>query len=390
MAVNIDNIPTFIDTKEGQENKFQYAPKPFLKTIDGDDLDAAKINLHEFDMSTMDPHSTCVAIGMRGSGKSTVGKNILYHMRNEFSYGIVQSATELANPSWSKMVPSLFIYTEFNQAAVFELVEQQNRCIQEQGRENCPTAFIIFDDLMYDNSFVNSKALRFLLMNGRHFKIFLFITVQYSLGINPALRANMQYIFLLKETNYENRIKLWRHYAGIFPTFQSFEAVFRECTNNRDCMAVKNNVSSYNITDSVFFFRPELNIPDFQLGDDEFKSFAKHNTEHNNKGSAGVFDPEKKRMRDELKVGSGMTMVQKIPLGRPQIVHDEEENESDNSEDSRERRERRRRHKERKLMKKMRKEEKKPKRSGILPVFTSPITVPAPKRGKFETPFDGY
>ncbi len=164
MAVNIDNIPTFLEPKE---NKFENAPSPFLKTVDGDDFDASKISLHEFDMTTMDPHSACIAIGMRGSGKSTVGKNILYNLRNEFSYGIVQSATELANPSWSKMVPSLFIYTEFNQDAVFELVEQQNRCIEENGRENCPNAFIIFDDLMYDTTFVNSKALRFLLMNGK-------------------------------------------------------------------------------------------------------------------------------------------------------------------------------------------------------------------------------
>ena len=77
-----------------------------------------------------------------------------------------------------------------------------------------PRAFLIFDDCLYDNSWVKDRNIRSIFMNGRHYKTMFLLTMQYSLGITPNLRTNIDYVFILREPDYNNRKKLYEHYYG--------------------------------------------------------------------------------------------------------------------------------------------------------------------------------
>ena len=71
-----------------------------------------------------------------------------------------------------------------------------------------------------------------LLFNGRHYQLMYMLTMQFPLGITPELRCNFDYIFLLADDNTSNIKRMYEHYAGMFPDFNSFKQVFTQLTKN--------------------------------------------------------------------------------------------------------------------------------------------------------------
>ena len=85
-----------------------------------------------------------------------------------------------------------------------------------------PRAFLILDDCLYDSSWIKTKNVRALFMNGRHYKSMFIITMQYALGIPSNLRTNIDYVFLLRENIVSNRKRLYEQYAEMLPSLKSF------------------------------------------------------------------------------------------------------------------------------------------------------------------------
>ena len=92
-------------------------------------------------------------------------------------------------------------------------------------------------------------------MNGRHYKIFLLITMQHGLGLPPDLRSNIDYVFIFRNNIVKEREKIYNNYAGMFPTFDVFNQVMNQCTENYECLVIDNKVQSNNINDIVFWYR---------------------------------------------------------------------------------------------------------------------------------------
>lgn len=249
---------------------------------------AANINLRKFDMSKVGKGSVIVMIGKRNTGKSFLVKDLLYYKR-DVPIGVVISATESANCFYGDMMPKLFIHDEYNTEIVNNLVKRQKIAItkiQQQmaqyGKSNIdPHAFLILDDLMYDTSWLRDQVIRSLFMNGRHYKMMFVITMQYSLGIPPALRSNVDYVFILRENYVSNRRRLYEHYAGMFPTFEIFCQVMNQCTENYDCLVIDNTCKSNKIEDMVFWYHADEHPP-FKLGSPEF--WQHHSNNYNDSG----------------------------------------------------------------------------------------------------------
>ena len=96
--------------------------------------------------------------------------------------------------------------------------------------------------------------------------------MQYAVGIPPELRSNFDYIFLLAEDTISNRKRLYEHYAGMFPTFDIFQQVFSDITDDYGMLVINNRVHSKNITDKVFWYKAK-NVPTFRIGCNKFKRF---------------------------------------------------------------------------------------------------------------------
>ena len=206
------------------------------------------IQLRKFNPASMKDDKVCVLIGKRNTGKSTLVTDILYHKKH-LPAGIVMSATEEGNHHYQQFVPDLFIYSDYDKDAIERVLERQ-RQILLRNKPITP-AFILLDDCMYDKKFMKDTCIRKCFMNGRHWKIFFMLTMQYCMDLTPDLRANVDYVFILRENIIQNREKLYKAFFGIFPTFDMFNQIMNACTENYECLVLDNTSKSNKIEDCV-------------------------------------------------------------------------------------------------------------------------------------------
>jgi hypothetical protein len=204
-----------------------------------------------------------VFIGKRNTGKSYLIKDLLYHKRS-FPIGIVVSATEGANNFYSKIIPSMFIHSKFSNELVGNVLKRQQLIKKNTSQEDKRTFFIMDDMMSVANQWVKSENVANMFCNGRHYGCLFILSLQYVMGVPPVFRNNVDFVFILKENIYKSKKKLHEHWAGIFPDYKMFEAVLEECTQNYECIVIKNNSLSNKIEDCVFWYKAEK-CDDFQV-----------------------------------------------------------------------------------------------------------------------------
>lgn len=233
-------------------------------------------NIKRFDMRRIPQDAVVIFIGRRRTGKSTLVKDLLYH-HQDMPLGTVISGTEESNSFYGKMIPPLFIHNEFNPMILENFVKRQRFItskIQQDSQRGLkskldPRTFLILDDCMYDDSWTHDKNIRYLFMNGRHQKTFFLITMQYPLGIQPALRTNVDFVFILKEPFLNNRKRIYENYASAFPSFEFFCQIMDQCTQNYECIVIDNTALSSKLDECVFWYKAEVH-GDFRIGAPEF------------------------------------------------------------------------------------------------------------------------
>ena len=264
----------------------------------------ADIRLRKFDMKTLKAGSVVVLIGKRETGKSFLVRDILYHNK-DMPIGTIISGTEGANSFYSHMVPSIYIYGEYEPQIIDNVIKRQVLVRKEMKKEVAmrghtnidPRAFLILDDCLYDASWTKDKNVRSLFMNGRHYNETFIITMQYCMGIPPSLRTNVDFVFILRENLINNRKKLYEQYAGMFPSFDIFCQVMDQCTENYECIVIHNNAKSNKLEDQVFWYKAS-DHEDFRVGAAEYWEYhTRNNDEQDEEDHYQEFDTRDPRAR---------------------------------------------------------------------------------------------
>jgi hypothetical protein len=233
-------------------------------------------NIKRFDMKRIPQDAVVIFIGRRRTGKSTLVRDLLFH-HQDMPLGTVISGTEESNSFYGKMIPPLFIHGEFNPIILANFVKRQklimakiqkDQQMQVKSRVD-PRSFMILDDCMYDDSWTHDKNIRYLFMNGRWLKAFFLITMQYPLGIQPALRTNVDFVFILREPYLNNRKRIFDNYASAFPSFEFFCQIMDQCTQNYECLVIDNTSQSAKLEDCIFWYKADVHS-DFRIGAPEF------------------------------------------------------------------------------------------------------------------------
>jgi hypothetical protein len=227
-------------------------------------------------MKRIPQDAVVIFIGRRRTGKSTLVKDLLYN-HQDMPLGTVISGTEESNSFYGKIIPPLFIHSEFSPMILANFVKRQRLITSkiEQDRQRGikskldARSFLILDDCMYDDSWTHDKNIRYIFMNGRHQKVFFLITMQYPLGIQPALRTNVDFVFILKEPYLNNRKRIYDNYASAFPSFEFFCQIMDQCTQNYECLVIDNTSLSSKLDECVFWYKAEIR-GDFRIGAPEF------------------------------------------------------------------------------------------------------------------------
>ena len=222
------------------------------------------ITIQKFDPTTIDPCRVCVFIGRRGTGKSQLVTDILYHQR-KIPMGVVMSGTEESNEHYQKYVPDSFIYGQYEPDVVKKIISHQQKTLKkmtaeqkEDFKDPAHSVFMLLDDCMFDNKWTRDKDMRCVFMNGRHYRIFFMLTIQYCMDLPPSLRGQCDYIFVLRENILENKHKLHKHFFGIFPSFEAFDEILMQCTENYECLVLNVRSTSNKVEDVVFWYKAKV------------------------------------------------------------------------------------------------------------------------------------
>jgi hypothetical protein len=258
-------------------------------------------NIKRFDMKRIPQDAVVIFIGRRRTGKSTLVRDLLFH-HQDMPVGTVISGTEESNSFYGKMIPPIFIYGEFQPVILDNFVKRQKMITGKIEKEKLagirskmdPRSFMILDDCMYDDSWTHDKNIRYLFMNGRHQKVFFLITMQYPLGIQPALRTNVDFVFILREPYLNNRKRIFDNYAAAFPSFEFFCQIMDQCTQNFECIVIDNTSLSAKLEDCVFWYKADTH-PDFRIGAAQFWQHSASYYRDKDEEEMNVYDPNAAR-----------------------------------------------------------------------------------------------
>lgn len=260
------------------------------------------LQIKKFDMTKVSDRSVIAFIGKRKSGKSTCLKELLYY-RKHIPVCTVISPTEEFNRFFGDIIPSIFIYNDLKLEIVANAIARQKkvkaRKIFEEkkyGYSNIdPQAMLILDDCLYDNSWSYWKEIREIFMNGRHIDMTFIYTAQTATNLLPALRQQLDYVFMFFLPGLANRKKLYENYASIFPTFESFNQVYDSCTQNFECLVIDNTVRSNRLEDQIAWYKadPAIYESDFRICPKEYWDISQDvgETADNNDDENDEFDP---------------------------------------------------------------------------------------------------
>lgn len=241
------------------------------------------LNLKKFDPKSMesrriDPNKgppTIVVVGSRGTGKTYLIRDLMYYFRR-IPTGMIITGSEASAELFSKFFPKTFIFDSIDIERIEKIAKNQHT-LRKKKTEGDYSSLLLFDDCGYDASITRQKIIKKIFCNGRHLRILLLISVQYCKQIPPDLRSNADYVFILRENVQENRKKIWKEYAGIVPTFDTFNEIMNVCTDDRGALVIDNTTTSTKIEDNIFWYRAHSPPREFKIGSKSLWEFHKNN-----------------------------------------------------------------------------------------------------------------
>lgn len=261
------------------------------------DTNGDKLEIEEFQLSSMCDSPSIVMVAKRGSGKSWVARAILDHF-SDIPVGMIIAPTDRMNCFYGNFFPSTYIFYEYKTKIIENIIARQILIIKKQkekraeGKYIDARAFIIMDDCLGDKkSWVNDKPIQELLFNGRHYRIMYILTMQFPLGITPELRNNFDYVFLLADDIITNLKRIYDHYAGIFPDFGSFRQVFAHLTADFGSMVLNNRGARSSFLEKLQWYKaPDLSKTYIKYGCAQFRRFHYKNFDPTWEDKQQLFD----------------------------------------------------------------------------------------------------
>lgn len=280
--------------------------------------DSGILHINEFDLNDMADNPAVVMIAKRGSGKSWVCRTLIQFFNN-IPVGTIIAPTDKMNGFYKSFYYDSYIHYEFESDIIGKILSRQ-RIIKEkkkQREQNNKTldsrAIIVMDDcLSSKKKWLKDLNITELLFNGRHYDITYILTMQFPLGITPELRCQFDYVFLLAEDVQSNLKRIYDHYAGMFPTFESFRQIFTQLTDNFGAMVIvntprhKKQIEKNNFLNKIFWFKAKDNIYS-DIGCKQFRKFHINNFDENYDKENDNFDivdycMQQKKNRGTIKI----------------------------------------------------------------------------------------
>lgn len=211
--------------------------------------------------------SKIVVIGKPGTGKTTLISSLFFEKKHIFPTGQIHSGTEESNGFWQEMFPSTFIFNHCSTENIQKLILRQKKARDELKN---PWTVLLLDDCTDDPKMFNTPLFHSIFKNGRHWKMWFILSMQYALDIKPVLRSNIDVVFILRETNVRNREILYRNFAGFIPSFSIFCDIMDVITEDYTALVIDNASKSNAWQDNIYYYTSVIPPKSFKFGCPEF------------------------------------------------------------------------------------------------------------------------
>ena len=218
------------------------------------------INLEKFDINKIDIGDICLIIGKRATGKSILTKDILHHNNYQnMPTGMVINVTESATPFYNTFIPETNIISKYNPKLFNAFVKKQTMAIEtNKDTDINSNAYIVVDNAFYDNTWTKNKKIQELFSNTYNLKTLFIITSPYYLRMPSDMQSDIEYIFILKETNVSDIKRLYDNYAKLFCSFGDFCKIMEQYTDDYNCLVIDNTTPNNRIESRVFLYKADL------------------------------------------------------------------------------------------------------------------------------------
>lgn len=225
-----------------------------------------------FNPAKIPPARTLLLVGKRNTGKTTLLTALCY-FRRKMTFGIAVVGSIGSRLAIQKFHPDTYIYEGYNEQELAEFWANVKRMNGRRRRNNQQMydCYLLLDDTGFDDRMWRSPTLKEMMMNGRQYHLTLIMCMQYMKGLQPSMRAQVDYLLILAEKSPEMLDRLWTCFTGgIFPDKPTFRKVLNKCTQNYKCLVIK-NVDIKHKKNEVFdgaveYYRAPKNMPRFRIG----------------------------------------------------------------------------------------------------------------------------
>ena len=263
---NVDEIPTKIKRKKAsiRRTKINHLASKFKLESQGDDAYFGFMidGNHRFLLRSFDV--------VRNTGKSTLVGSLLYAKKHIFPVGMAMSGSEDTNHFYRKIMPSIFVYNEYNEDAIKSFIRRQKIAMEHLDN---PWSILLLDDCTDDPKVFNTPLQHGLYKKGRHYKMWYILSLQYAMDVKPVIRVNIDNVFVLREPSIKIRRIIWENYASIIPDFTMFCSIMDNITDDFTALYIQNATTSNKIEDCVFYYKAKPIPENFRFGCDDYWKF---------------------------------------------------------------------------------------------------------------------
>jgi len=237
------------------------------------------VEIREFDPSTIASDATILIVGKRHTGKTTLTRDIMYHVKDKLDLVTGFNPTEMGNHNLEFFTPKGMIFHEFNDEKLRHILEWQKR---STANNKAMRIGLVMDDCMSETVGTGSKKKKVMgsqdiikvFKLGRHLKLFYINCMQYIKDAPPEIRGNVDLLFAIGTTSGNEREKLWKEYFAMFTNYKNFCQVFEACTQQYECVVLDTRQAAKQPMDSVFYYKAKVIKEPFQVGRSVFRRLS--------------------------------------------------------------------------------------------------------------------
>ena len=232
------------------------------------------LQIQKFDMNNLlfdskgeKIHVKICIFGKTGRGKSWLIRDIMYIIKNIES-GIVITPDSEHLQFYNDFIPSSNIHIGYDKDTLNKFLLKQDLHLDVNVGDN--RKYVVFDDCIKSlHEVVNDENIINIYLCGKHYR-FTFIYSTHNINTIPIQYKNQfDYVFLFGENSNFVKKKIYKNFGKGIPSFDVFDQILTQITNNYDCMVINNKSNKkWSFSDNIYWHRSRKR-KDFRVGIDD-------------------------------------------------------------------------------------------------------------------------